>query len=198
MGTTSKGFRYPEGVVVGNTIHTKIKELAQDIDSSLTSRDTRLNGLDTKTDNTNNTLNVRGLPVSRHAGYGVAAANLPNNDAVYTVHSMTNLAIVPSGARTAIVSMHMPGHCVANAQAHWDPLASFGGSGWISMFASGYISVHNQAQPAINMGFSVTSAFDVRPHVGGYFGVALNAFNDTGSGAWVHVGYLNWSVTFQS
>ena len=198
MGTTTKGLRYPEANVLGNTLHTRVRELAEDMNTQLSSRDTRFDGLDTKTNNTNTVLNARGLPIARYSGYGATGTNLPNSGVAYTTHYMANLAIVPAGSRVAVVSMHMPAHNVANAQSWWNPLASFGGSGWMSMFASGYIAVHNQSNPAMNMGFSVTSAFDVRSYIGTYFGVAMDAHNDPGSGAWTHVGYLNWSVTFES
>lgn len=198
MGTTSKGLRYPEATVLGNTLHTRIKELADDMNTQLVSRDTRFDGLDTKTNATNTLLNARGLPISRHSGFGATGTNLPNDAIARTTHYMMNLVTVPSGARTAVVSMHLPAHCVTNAQCHWNPLASFGGSGWMSMFGSGYISVHNQGNTAVNMGFSVASVFDVRSYVGTNFGVAMDAHNDTGSGAWIHVGYLSWSLAFQS
>lgn len=198
MGTTSKGLRYPEATVLGNTLHTRIKELADDMNTQLVSRDTRFDGLDSKTNTTNATLATRGLPISRHSGYRAADTNLPNNSTAYTTHFATNLVTVPANSRTAVVSMHMPAHCVANAQCHWNPLVSFGASGWMSMFGSGYVTVHNQGQPAINMGFAVSSVFDVRSRIGTNFGIAMDAHNDASSGAWIHLGYIKWSLTFQS
>lgn len=197
MGVTSKGLRYPEGVVIANTIHTKIKELAEDVDAGLGTRDTRLNGLDSKTDSTNSVISSRGLPISRHGGYVPRSTNLPNNDAAYTTHSVNNFAVVPANARTIVVSMNVNCQANANAQNHWSPLINYTGA-WQWMWGSvEYVAVHNNNNTFLNMGFAITSVFDVRSYIGSYVSLAVNGRNDVGSGAWVDVGYLNWSATFQ-
>lgn len=197
MGVTSKGLRYPEGVVIGNTIHTKIKELAEDVDGALGTRDTRLDGLDSKTNTTNSTLALRGLPISRHGGYTPRITNLANNDANYTTHQVNNFAVVPANARTVVVSMDVNSQCNANAQNHWSPLINFG-LGWNWMWGSvEYAAVHNNNNTFLNMGFSITSVYDVRSYIGANVSLAVNGRNDIGSGAWVDVGYLKWSATFQ-
>jgi hypothetical protein len=198
MGTTTKGLRYPEANVLGNTLHTRIKELADDMNAALVSRDTRFDGLDTKTNTTNTVLAARGLPISRHNGWVATSTNLPNNSSVYTTHLVSNPMIVPTGARVAVVSMQCNSRCETNAQMHWQPCVNFN-AGWIGLWGNtAYASVHNQGQPALNMGFAVTAAFDVRDRVGQYTSLAVNAHNDTGSGAWIHIGYMSWSVTFES
>lgn len=202
MGTTSKGLRYPEGTVLGNTLHTRIKELADDADAALVSRDTRFDGLDTKTNATNADLALRGMPISRYGGSKATNTNLPNDGVVRTIWNVNGLAYVPSNARTVMVSMAAAAQCVANAQVWWKPMFSgingVGGD-WQTMFPSvDYASCHNQANTSLNMGFAVSSVFNVVPYRGELAALAVNAHNDAGSGAWIHCGYLHWSVLFMS
>lgn len=197
MGTTTKGLRYPEATTLGNTLHTRIKELADDANTQLTSRDTRLDGLDTKTNTTNATVLNRGLILSRHGSSLAAVTNVPNNDAAYTTHSLSPAMTVPAGARTALVSMGLAAHCVTNAQVHWQPGISTPALGGVGLFASiSYIAVHNQANTQMNMGFHASSLIDMRSSVGQNLSLFVNAYNDSGSGAWVHAGYLVWTVSF--
>ena len=202
MGTTSKGLRYPEGTVLGNTLHTRIKELADDTNAQLVSRDARFDGLDTKTYATNADLALRGMPISRYGGSKVANTNLPNDSEVRTIWDVYNIVTIPSNARTVMVSMSAPAHCGTNAQVWWKPMFSgINGAGgdWQTMFPSvDYASCHNQTNTSLNMGFSVSSVFNVVSYRGQLAGLAVNGYNDTSSGAWVHAGYLQWSVLFMS
>lgn len=73
MGTTSKGLRYPEGTVLANTLHTRIKELADDANTQMTSRDSRMANIETP-------LAVRGVPLTRNASYTATISNVPNDE----------------------------------------------------------------------------------------------------------------------
>lgn len=192
MGTTSKGLRYPEPSVLGNTLHTRIKELAEDANGVLVTDTARIAALE-------NTVNIRGLPITRHGSHLPTSTNLPNNDAWQTTHLVQNIVVIPATAVTVHVSMKVSAHCVVNAQAHWDPQISLnnGSVSWLKLAPSNLTS-HNQAQPALNMGFAVSGIFDVQAARGQTIALALNGKNDVGSGAWVHVGYLQWSVTTMS
>lgn len=200
MGTTTKGLRYPEATVLGNTLHTRIKELADDMNTQLVSRDTRFDGLDTKTNATNADLALRGMPIARYGGTKAANSNIPNDSAVRTIWDLYSLATVPSNARTVQVSISCFTHCVVNAQNWFKPMFSGNNGGtWLSLFASvDYANCHNNANASLNMGFAVSSIFDMVPYRGQTAAIAVNAHNDSGSGAWVHAGYMQWSVLFMS
>ena len=75
MGVTSKGLRYPEATVLANTLHTRIKELADDVNAGLVTRDGRLDALDTKTNTTDSTLAQRGVLISRSGNWKAADTN---------------------------------------------------------------------------------------------------------------------------
>jgi hypothetical protein len=202
MGTTSKGLRYPEGTVLGNTLHTRIKELADDTNAALVSRDARLDGLDTKTNATNADLALRGMPISRYGGTINPASNIPNDSGVRTIWSLYSFAYVPANCRTVQVSLSANAQCVTNAQVHWKPMFSgINGAGgdWQMMFPSvDYVNVHNGGNTVLNMGFAVSSIFNMIPYRNQLAGIAVNAHNDTGSGAWIHAGYMQYSVLFMS
>jgi hypothetical protein len=200
MGTTSKGLRYPEATVLGNTLHTRIKELADDMNSQLVSRDTRFDGLDTKTNATNADLALRGMPISRYGGTKTPNTNIPNDSVPRTIWDVYSLATVPSNARTVQVSISCFTHCVANAQNWFLPMFSGNnGSTWESLFGNlQYYACHNNANTSLNMGFSVSSIFNMVPYRNQTAAIAVNAHNDSGSGAWVHAGYMQWSVLFMS
>lgn len=202
MGTTTKGLRYPEANVLGNTLHTRIKELAEDTNTQLVSRDTRLDGLDTKTTATNNSLAAIGLPIARYGGVKAPNSNIPNDSVARTIWDVYSFAYVPGNATTAIVSLSANAVCDTNAQVWWKPMFSpINGAGgdWQSLFASvDYVNVHNNGNTFINMGYAVSSIHNVSSYRGQLAGLAVNAHNDTGSGAWIHAGYMQWSVLFMS
>lgn len=201
MGTTSKGLRYPEANVLGNTLHTRIKELADDTNAALVSRDTRFDGLDTKTDNTNADLALRGMPIARYGGTKAATSNIPNDAVARTIWDVYSLATVPSNARTAQVSISCSTQCMTNAQNWFLPMFSTnnGATSWMYLFGdSAYKAHHNIANTYLNMGFAVSTTFDVVAGRGGVCAIAVNATNDAASGAWVHAGYMQWSVLFMS
>ena len=200
MGTTSKGLRYPEGTVLGNTLHTRIKELADDTNTQLVSRDARFDGLDTKTNATNADLALRGMPISRHGGSLAAATNMPNDSAVRTIWTIPGVATVPGNARTAMVSVAAAAQCVTNAQVWWQPYFSPNSGGVYEPFFPNvsYANVHNTANTSLNMGFAVSSVFNVLDYRGQSCYLTINGHNDTGSGAWIHAGYLQWSILFMS
>lgn len=184
MGTTSKGLRYPEGTVLANTLHTHIKNLADDVNPFMAAHD------------------IRGVPISRHGGASGRIQNTPNDNVARTVHQVQNFAVVPAGAVTAHVSMSVAAQCAANAQVWWRPMFSpvngVGGVWWDLYISGGYVNSHNQSQPVLNMGFGVSGIFDVRSYIGGSCGLAVNAYNDPGSGGWIDNGHLEWAVTFMS
>jgi hypothetical protein len=202
MGTTTKGLRYPESNVLGNTLHTRIKELADDTNRELVSRDTRLDGLDTKTNNTNADLALRGMPIARYGGTTPAASNMPNDSAVRTIWSAYGIAYVPANARTVMVSISCFTQNAYNAQNWFKPMFSgINGAGgdWMSLFPSvDYANVHNNGQVFLNMGFSASSVFNMVPYRGQLCAIAVNAHNDSGSGGWSAAGYMQWSVLFMS
>lgn len=202
MGVTSKGLRFPEATVLGNTLHTRIKELADDANSLLVAQDNRFNALDTKTNNTNSDLALRGLPIARYGGSKAANTNLPNDDIARTIWDVYGLAYVPSNARTVQVSINCNTQCATNAQSWYKPMFSpINGAGgdWHSFFSNvDYANHHNNTNLYLNMGFAVSSIFNVTNYRGQLAGIAVNAYNDTGSGAWLHCGYMQWSVLFMS
>ena len=200
MGTTSKGLRYPEATVLGNTLHTRIKELADDMNTQLVSRDTRFDGLDTKTNATNADLALRGMPIARYGGSKAANSNIPNDSVARTIWDVYSLTTVPSNARTAQVCISCATHCATNAQNWFQPMFSGnnGGAWMYLMGGSGYYPHHTNANVYLNMGFAVSSVFDMVPYRGQTAAIAVNAHNDSGSGAWVHAGYMQWSVLFMS
>lgn len=200
MGTTTKGLRYPEATVLGNTLHTRIKELADDANSALVSRDSRFDALDTKTNATNADLALRGMPISRHGGTKAPNSNIPNDSVPRTIWDVYSLTTVPSNARTVHVSISCYTHVVANAQNWFKPMFSGNNGGtWESFFQSvDYANCHNNANAALNLGFSVSSVFNMIPYRGQACAIAVNAHNDSGSAAWAHAGYMQWSVLFMS
>lgn len=202
MGTTTKGLRYPEATVLGNTLHTRIKELAEDTNAALVSRDTRFDGLDTKTNNTNADLALRGMPIARYGGTKAPNSHLPNDSVVRTIWDVYGLAVVPSNARTVMVSISCFTTNQYNAQNWFKPMFSgINGAGgdWLSLFPSvDYANSHNNGQVFLNMGFSVSSVFNMIPYRGQTCAIAVNAHNDTGSGGWSSAGYMQYSVLFMS
>ena len=201
MGTTTKGLRYPEANVLGNTLHTRVKELADDTNAAFVSRDTRFDNLDTKTNATNADLALRGMPIARLGGTKAPNSNMPNDSAERTIWDVYSLTTVPSNARTVMVSINCNTHCVTNAQNWFKPMFSgingVGGD-WVNLFGGTTVNVHNNGNTSLNMGFSVSSVINMVPYRGQLCAIAVNAFNDTGSGAWVHAGYMQWSVLFMS
>lgn len=200
MGTTTKGLRYPEGTVLRNTLHTQIKNLADDMNAALVSRDARFDGLDTKTSATNADLAIRGLPISRYGGSIAAATSMPNDSANRIIYRNASLGTVPAAARTAQVSMSTTANCVANAQCWWAPqFTSDGAVTWKTMFPSvSFVNFHNNGTAALNMGFAVSSVFNVVADRGKTYGLSVDGYNDAGSSGWVACGYMQWSILFMS
>lgn len=202
MGITSKGLRYPESTVLANTLHTRIKELADDANTQLVSRDTRFDGLDTKTNATNADLALRGMPIARYGGSKAPNSNIPNDSAERTIWDVYGLATVPSNARTVQVSISCATQCVTNAQNWFKPMFSgingVGGDWMFLLGGSGLYPHHNNTNTGLNMGFAVSSVFNVMSYRGQLAAIAVNATNDSGSGAWVAAGYMQWSVLFMS
>lgn len=185
MGTTSRGLRYPEGTVLANTLHTQIKNLADDINPILLEHD------------------IRGLPLTRYGGASPRLTQSPNDNVERTIHIVQNIAAIPSNAVTAHVSMSVGAQAAANAQCWWKPMFSGNnGSTWFFLYnvtaGNGYVNSHNQSQPAINLGFAVSGVFDVRSYRGGQLALAVNSYNDPGSGAWIDNAYLEWTITVMS
>jgi hypothetical protein len=166
-------------------MHNHIKNLADDVNPFMIDHD------------------ARGLPIAR---YGAAAGRLtqsPNDNVERTTHSVYNIAVIPTNAVTAHVSMSVAAQAAANAQCWWKPMFSGNnGTMWFFLYnvtaGNGYVNSHNQSQPAINLGFAVSGIFDVRPYRGGQLALAVNSFNDPGSGAWIDNAYMEWAITLMS
>lgn len=198
MGTTSpKGLRYPEPTTLARTLHTRIKELADDINTSLIAHDVRFLGLDNKTNTTNNTLLNTGDVIARYGASAGVFTHSPNDGVNRTINQQINMFQVPSNARTAWVSFNCTGNALVSSAATWEPLVSFttGGANWLHVHGNAIIT-HNQGNGVLDMGYHVAGTFNVVNNRGQWGSVANNCANDATSGAWLSQGHLFWSVTF--
>ena len=181
MGVTSNGLRYPEPTGLANQLHIFIQRLAEDVDSRVLNHD------------------PRGIPISRHAGVAATLTNLPDNDALYNTFVNGSIVTIPSTAVTALLVQQHPARCEGNAQCHWYPQYTLnGGAVWNDFGTAGFYTSHNQNNPAIDMGLMCSIEVDVRANRGQALGLAMTGRNDGGSVAWIHVGFLHWSITFLS
>lgn len=198
MGTTSpKGLRYPEATTEARTLHTRIKELADDVNTVFTTQDTRLTGLESKTTTTQNNLNANGLVVGRYGHCAGVFTHSPNDGVIRTISQHIDYFYIPYTATRVMISMMSTAFAAVNAAGAWYPLVSLntGGVNWQGM---GEYATHNQTQPAIDLGFSAVAEFDVRSYRGNYGSVAVNAYCAPQSGGWITNGYLRWSATLIS
>lgn len=195
MGATNpKGLRYPEPTTEARTLHTQIKNLADDANGVLVSHDSRFTALDTKTNVTDSELVNRNTVLGRYGHCAGVFTHLPNDGVLRTVSQHTDQFFVPATATRAIVSMSNTAYSNTNAAGAWYPLVSFtpGGTNWIGMAE---FLVHNQVQPALDLGFRTTMEFNVESYDNVWGSVALNGYCDAPSGDWIIVGPLRWSVT---
>lgn len=196
MGSTSpKGLRYPEATTEARTLHTRIKELADDINGVLVAHDTRFNALDLKTNSTNGDLNVRGLPQWRYGNSAGVLTHSPNDYVNRTISIHENQFYVHPSANYIQVSMFQSTYCGGNggAAGFWEVLVNFGGTGWQAVNGTN-LRVHNNQNPGLDCGFHVVGMFNAQPYRNMTGSVATNFANDATSAGWFTHGYLFWSV----
>jgi hypothetical protein len=195
MGITSpKSLRYPEATTEARTLHTRIKELADDATTVLTAHDARFSGLDTKTNATNSDLSLRGMPQWRYGQSAGVLTHSPNDYGNRTISIHENQFYVHPNANYLMVSMQQASYCGAgNAAGVWEVLIKFGSGGWLPVTSANHV-VHNQGQAMLDLGFHVTGVFDARPYRNMAGSVATNFANDQPSAGWITHGYLFWSV----
>lgn len=196
MGTTpNKGIRYPEPTNWAEEVYVRTQHVAEDTNAAFVTMDGRLDGLDAKTTVTQGTTNnLKGVALTRYGNCAGVYTHLPNDGVVRTVSQHTDQFYIPANASHAIVSIMNTGYSSANAAGAWYPLVSFntGGTNWQNL---GEHVVHNQSQPALDLGCSVVMDFNVRENRGNYGSVALQGYCAAASGTWITVGYMRWSVT---
>lgn len=196
MGITiPKSLRYPEATTEARTLHTRIKELADDVNGVLVDHDTRFSKLDTKTNTTNSNLSLRGnaaWPYGKSAG---VYTHSPNDGINRTISEHPSQFYVHSSANYIQVSMMQSSYCggVGGAAGVWEPLVNFGGTGW--QYLTGVtLRVHNQENNVLDMGFHVVGIFNAQPYRGMAGSVATNFNNDATSAGWVVHGNLLWNA----
>ena len=196
MGTTSpKGLRYPEPTAEARTLHTQVKNLADDVNGVLVAHDTRFAGLDTKTNTTNSNLALRGVSAYRYGSSAGIFTHSPNDGVNRTISQHTDQFYVSPSANYIQVSLSQASYCISGggAQIVWEPLVNFDGTGW--QLVSGAVQIsHNQLNNALDMGFHVVGIFNAQPYRGMLGSVATNCANDATSAGWVVHGNLFWSV----
>lgn len=196
MGTTSpKGLRYPEPTTEARTLHTRIKELADDANSVLVTHDARFTALDSKTNATNADLANRAYPQYRYGNSAGVFTFSPNDGVNRTISQHTDQFYVHPSANTIVVSLMQASFCsgVGGAACVWDPLVNFGGTGWQQVSGNSH-RVHNQENRQLDMGFHVVGTFNAQPYRGMLGSVATNCVNDATSAGWLYHGFLFWSV----
>lgn len=192
MGTTSpKGFRYPEPTTEARTLHTTIKDLADDVTDVFIEHDDRLDVMDTS-------LGGKGVPIGRVGYRAGTLTNSPNDWIERTIHQATYVILIPNNAVTAHVSMSASATCAGNAAVYWKPLVSINNTGSWTQLSSPDLLSHNQGQPALDIGFEVSGVVNVVAGRGNYIALAVNSYVDSGSAGWVYSGYLQYTVTLLS
>jgi hypothetical protein len=193
-------WHYPKIVVDGLFGHT-VPSDAQ-LQGWTVSRQTSLAAYDKITTVNIISLENRGVPLVQTPTGGTvgASSHLPNDAIARTTHLALSVATVPATAVTCMISMSLNAHCDFNAQTHWDPQISFnnGSTSWTSLMGPTgvYRAVHNNGHPGTNLGFHVSTMFDVRSFRGALVALAVNGHNDVGSGSWTYVSYLLYSIQF--
>lgn len=188
MGITiPKGYRYPEPTDEARLIHTRIKDLADDLNVTLVDHDGRLTTAESG-------IASRGQVAGRYGSYKSYTSHSPNDGVNRTTHIDVNAFYIPTNSLVAHVSLSVAGQAVANAACTWDPLVSFT-TGGVAYQGLGATVSHNQGQAALDVGFFSSSFFDVRSYRGNWGSLAVNCANDATSSAWIHQGYLHWAVT---
>ena len=199
MGTTSpKGLRYPEPTSEARTFPARIKDLADDANAVLVNHDDRFSGLDGKTNSTDALLSERNKVIGRYGHCAGVYTHLPNDGVLRTVSQHTDQFWVPATATRAIVSVMNTAFSNVNAAGAWYPLVAFAPGGVGPWQGFGQYVVHNQAQPAIDLGFSACAEFNVEAYNNVWSSIAVNGYCDPGSANWITCGYLRWSVTLLS
>lgn len=194
MGSTTKGLRYPEPTTEARTLHTRIKELADDMNTVLTAHDTRFTGLESKTTTTNDNLAPRGQTGYRYGQSAGVFTHSPNDGAWRTISQHLDQFYVHPNANYLQISMMQASYCGAgNAACYWDPLIKFGSGGWENIRGA-VVHVHNQGNAALDMGFHVSGIFNAQPYRGMSGSVATNCSVDAPSAGWLTHGNLFWSV----
>lgn len=196
MGTTSpKNLRYPEPTTEARTLHTQIKNLADDGTTVLTAHDARFAGLDSKTNTTDSILSLRGNPVWKYSNCAGVFTHSPNDGVNRTISQHTDQFYVNPAANYIMVSLMQAsfGAGAGGTAGYWEPLVNFGGTGWQFVGASP-VRAHNNEQTALDLGFFAASIFDARSYRNMAGSVASNFVNDPTSAGWVTHGYLRWSV----
>lgn len=196
MGITSpKGLRYPEPTTEARTLHTRIKELADDTNTVLIAHDARFTGLDTKTNTTNSSLALRGMPQWQYGKSAGVYTHSPNDYVNRTISQHTDQFYVHPSANYIQVSMKQSSYCGAgNAAGSWEALVNFGGTGWQAVTGTG-INVHNQGNAVLDLGFHVVGIFNAQPYRNMAGSVATNFALDAPSAGWATHGDLFWNVT---
>lgn len=193
MGTTSpKNLRYPEPTTEARTLHTQVKNLADDANNVLINHDARFTNLDAKTDQTNSNLSSRNTVISRYGNCAGVFTHLPNDGVLRTVSQHTDQFYVPAAATRAHVSVMNTAFCNVNCAGAWYPLVNFGNTGWQGF---GEYVVHNQTEPGVDLGFQATAEFNVEAYDNVWSSIAVNGYCAPQSGNWITCGYMRWNVT---
>lgn len=128
MGTTSRNLRYPEGTAIGNQMHTRIKELADDTT-------TQLNALK---------IEIVGRQNVQQAHGGGAFSN-SGTDFAYGTQTLT----IPTGTEIIDVFAHVNASSTANAAAYHYLQARTAGGSWFNLDSH---RAHNNVAPYTDVG----------------------------------------------
>lgn len=196
MGTTNpKGLRYPEPTAEARTLHTQIKNLADDTNAVLVNYDSRFSALDTKTDATINSLAPRGRAEWHYGRSAGVLTHSPNDGVNRTISIHEDMFYVHPNANYIQVSLMQAsfGPGIGGTALVWEPLVKFGGSGWLQVSGNNH-RTHNEQVREQDIGFHLVGIFNAQAYRGMAGSVATNCANDATSAAWAYHGFLFWSV----
>lgn len=138
-------------------------------------------------------------PISYFSGTGARILSLGIGQTAVT-NQVINLASVPNNAVSAVISVHLSAHASANAAVNWSLLSRFNLGSTIDYdewLLAGQTK-HNEGNPSLDIGFTLTAVLDVRNYRSLTMDLQVTGFNHNGSGAGIHPGWMNYSVTFMS
>ena len=195
MGTTARGLRYPEPTTEARTLHTRIKELADDMNGVFTEHDTRLTGLESKTNAPNTALLTRGSTQYRYGRSAGVITHSPNDGVNRTISLHENQFFVHPDANYVQVSISQASHAsgAGGSAGFWEPLVQFGTTGW-QLVNGNRCYNHNNQNNALDMGFHVVGMFNAQSYRGMSGSIATNYVNDATSAGWTINGFCLWSV----
>jgi hypothetical protein len=162
MGATARGLRYPEATVLANTLHTQIKNLADDVQEEF-------DGLVIPAPTPQLTILSQGMDISSHLT--AVASNTASDVTVWQVSGIG----IPAGARIVKGGMEYRTRAGANAALYAKLLFNFG-LGWIQL---GLTRFHNSGDSYM-AGTGLLQADYMVPAGATSFSMAINLNVDSG------------------